>query len=117
MSDELTQWLRTQLDTDAIKLTDPYQAASWHNRGCESVPDILYPDREPGACDCGVPEQVLRDIDAKRRLLAEYIESEQSLAPLADMTDVGRVEGLRVAVAHMALPYADRSGYREQWRP
>ena len=48
-------------------------ADSIHNRSCESVPDILYPDRETGACDCGEPEAVIADSDAKLALIDAYL--------------------------------------------
>jgi hypothetical protein len=117
MDEDLVQWLRVQLDTDARENESPYADTAWHARGCENLPQVLYPDHESGPCDCGVPARVASEIDAKRRLLDEYTESEKSLPAFADMVDVGRVEGLRVAVAHIALPYAGRPGWDESWRP
>ena len=114
---DLVQWLRAQLDADTAEIADPYADKAWHARDCESVPDVLYPDRETGACDCGVPARVLREIEMKRSLVAAY----------ADMLTVGPdIEGgykrpIREALARqapnflivLALPYADRPGFVE----
>lgn len=118
MSD-LVQWLRAQLDKDEREITDPYQATSWHAKSCGSVPDVLYPECETGACDCGVPARVLRGIDADRALLADYASAQETVDAIAhpDMYDVGRAQGLEEAVRRRALSFADRPGYRAEWRP
>ena len=63
------------------------------------------------------PARVLREIDAKRQLLTD-------LAPLLAQTDAaidgewnGHDDLHGRLLAYVALPYADRSGYREEWRP
>jgi hypothetical protein len=56
-----------------------------HSRDCESVPDILYPDREPGACDCGEPEAAISHCDAKLALVDLHaITVEKADAPRYD---------------------------------
>lgn len=54
------------------------------------------------------PARVLRDVEAKRRLLQR---AESDLAD--DQWDEAAQETVKV----LALPYADREGYREEWRP
>ena len=54
------------------------------------------------------PARVLREIDAKRRTLGRIL----SHAAVMGQDDVHE-DVLRL----LALPYADRSGYREEWRP
>lgn len=117
--DELVEWLRAQLDEDAASTADPHAERAWHARGCESVPDVLYPDRETGACDCGVPARVLREIEADRKLVAEYVSAQETVDAIAhpDMYDVGRAQGLEDAVRRRASAYGQRPGYREDWRP
>nr|WP_203620394.1 DUF6221 family protein [Streptomyces sp. SID8499] len=67
------------------------------------------------------PARVLREIDAKRRI------TELCEPPLVEVTSPGDSErsfipgegppwGLNV-LKLLALPYADRPGYREEWRP
>ncbi|MCQ6250889.1 DUF6221 family protein [Streptomyces malaysiensis] len=62
------------------------------------------------------PARVLREIDAKRQVLAAYSQGAPS-----DVIDVkyarGYVDALGKAVRLLALPYADRPGYKESWRP
>lgn len=54
------------------------------------------------------PARVLREIDAKRRIIAAY-ENYDREAPELDVPE----SVLRL----LALPYADRDGYQESWRP
>ena len=63
------------------------------------------------------PARVLAEIDAKRRILAECERMllRDRLRP-GDYWD-GCRDALRSTVIALALPYADRPGYREEWRP
>lgn len=54
------------------------------------------------------PARVLREIDAKRRIIAEAAEYEPGISGYAEMHAVLRL---------LALPYADRPGFREEWAP
>lgn len=64
------------------------------------------------------PRSVLADIAAKRAVLelyrpvAEYDNAEESYEHAT-----GRAVGLGEAVRALALAYAHRDGYREEWRP
>ncbi|MEU5496199.1 DUF6221 family protein [Streptomyces griseofuscus] len=62
------------------------------------------------------PARVLREIDAKRQLLSRY---EAMAADVLVATGVEAIlsEYRRVILPGLALPYADRPGYREEWRP
>ncbi|MDG4749324.1 DUF6221 family protein [Micromonospora sp. WMMD718] len=66
------------------------------------------------------PARVLAEVDAKRRILdfLEYDRVDVSQAAGPPIT----VPGQRPAIAHpvlcmLALPYAGRPGYRDEWRP
>ncbi|MFF5773857.1 DUF6221 family protein [Streptomyces californicus] len=65
------------------------------------------------------PARVLREVEAKRRLLTDYEENAADLdaqhAP--DMDYVGRADGLETALQHLATAYADHPDYRDAWRP
>lgn len=82
------------------------------------------------------PARVLREADAKRQVLGRYDKAGQAVEELsarrnllhARGEDVLMVElGLESAIHGrdalagvlrlLALPYADRPGYREEWRP
>ncbi len=106
---ELVEFLRARLDEDAAELPD-----NLHLSWCERAQEYVY----AGApCDCGNPDRVLREIEAKRRLLEE-------LRPLTAEADGiiwseysshhGSEETL---LALLALPYSDHPDYREDWRP
>lgn len=65
------------------------QADSIHRRDCESLPDVLHPGRETGACDCGEPESVVADCDAKLALVKELEPPEEpDLTPRAGGDEV-----------------------------
>ena len=122
----MVQWLSKQLDSDA------YQCELWHHYECQLL--ALTQDGEaagsaqaalemfgkvPGAvCTCGVPAQVLRDIEAKRRLIADY----QKEARVMDQGHrTGWTEGGQAVREHLikawAAVYDQRDGYQEAWRP
>jgi hypothetical protein len=63
------------------------------------------------------PARVLREIDAKRRILAEvYPEVAKAEEMIQDeWHSGGDTDGDLLRL--LALPYADRPGYREEWRP
>ena len=82
------------------------------------------------------PARVLREIDAKRQVLTGYtktVERVEELDALRErlkargqdvfMTEMDRASAIHKRdVLHgvlqiLALPYADRPGYREEWRP
>ncbi|MEU8473735.1 DUF6221 family protein [Streptomyces hygroscopicus] len=69
------------------------------------------------------PDRVLREIDAKRKLLALYVEHERMDRETfeAEGDHARSLVSLRAAyldaVRHHAAVYADRPGYREEWRP
>ncbi|MCG0069713.1 hypothetical protein CFC35_05650 [Streptomyces sp. FBKL.4005] len=62
------------------------------------------------------PARVLREIEAKRRLLNEYTKVATN-----DVNEVeyahGWANALGEAVRLLALPYADHPNYRKEWRP
>jgi hypothetical protein len=120
MTVNLAVFLRARLDEDGARQKDSLTA--WHSRDCESLPDVLYPDREPGACDCGVPERMLAEVEAKRKLVAAY-ESAVTAYGAAELgttvSDLmtGSVNSLRYALQLAVLAYADHPGFKEEWLP
>ncbi len=53
------------------------------------------------------PAQVLTEVEAKRRIVAAVCDTKWS----------GSYAVRDVVLGHLALPYAGRPGYREEWRP
>ena len=82
------------------------------------------------------PARGLREVEAKREIVARYVAAAQATEDLKAlrerlqaqrrdvlMTDldlesaVHKRDELREVVRLLALPYADRDGYQEAWRP
>ncbi|MFE1361300.1 DUF6221 family protein [Streptomyces harbinensis] len=137
MSDDLVQWLRVQHDADdriARRAGD-----SFRQIGETGVIVATEGDRAEECASAnwaGVaehivthdPARVLREVDAKRRILEIHHviggwedEDGQDIGLgcnecgySAEYSDRG---GWCDTVRLLALPYADRPGYREEWRP
>nr|MDT0658045.1 DUF6221 family protein [Micromonospora sp. DSM 115978] len=124
MSDDLTAWLREQLDED--ERVARAAGAKWYTDSDgnirEDAPDGTSPYVACGSYGGGLedayqahiarhdPARVLAEVAAKRAILddcAEYVN---------DGT-VAATDGLagRTLIA-LAQPYADRPGWREEWR-
>jgi hypothetical protein len=122
--EDLAKWLSQQLDEDERiakeagghlgewRLATPLDDAELGDASWLRPPSLKHVERHD-------PARALRDVDAKRKLL------EQCRASLAS-EKAGGVDGawsesfgdgLLEAVKLLALPYADRPGYREDWRP
>ena len=70
------------------------------------------------SCDCGAVTRALADCEAKRQIVAELSEF------LTLSYDIGANDeaptllyGIERQLRHLALPYADHPGYREEWKP
>ncbi|WPP30014.1 MULTISPECIES: DUF6221 family protein [unclassified Streptomyces] len=146
--DELVAWLGVQLDEDEqIALTWPADQRNWNEYGDRRIHyasgagegvsavnvkanaalgwERIYVKRDGIGLSRHVaehdPARVLREINAKRRII------ELCAPPLVEVTGPGDMErsfvpgegspwGLDI-LKLLALPYADRPGYREDWRP
>lgn len=62
------------------------------------------------------PARVLRDVEADRRLLAEWLKAEADPA-IDDQWNAGLAAGLRLAVQIRTARYGDHPDYREEWKP
>jgi hypothetical protein len=124
--DELVQWLRAQLDEDEriARETHPVFLRWDYDEFVKEIRDL----GNGNEIASGViprygafiaehdPARVLREIDAKRRMLDAYAGVAAN-----DVNEVeyahGYANALGEAVRLLALPYVDRPGYREEWRP
>ena len=119
--DEFVQWLRAQLDEDERiareagerslewRLARPLDDAELGDAYWLRPPELKHVDRHD-------PARVLRDIDAKRQMLDRYEElraASKEDGLIGDVTE----EYQDFLLLLLALPYADRPGYREEWRP
>jgi hypothetical protein len=154
---DLVQWLTAQLDED-VRIA---RAACWDEQSdvwTASPPRASY-ERYTVVdyCDDGVvvvtpenadadgvgrhvaewdPARVLREIDFKRQILAQYTQAVQAVEELAAVRErlhargkdvlmteleqesaVHRRDTLLGVLRLLALPYVDRPGFREEWRP
>ena len=108
--DDLVQWLRAQLDDDDQEAQDALKRTTTTRRriGGEWVEGTVQPPEWRRSV--WGPARVLREIDAKRRTLIRCEEAMLSANPML-------VHFAKQTAWEMALPYADRPGYRDDWRP
>ena len=103
--DDLVTWLRAQLDTTEASTR---KLLYWAQQTILTLQDPkLLGKHIPGWHDWPDVERMcqerLADVDAKRRILD-------------DCEDRASVQALRLARL-VALPFAARPGYRDEWRP
>ncbi|CAL9529773.1 DUF6221 family protein [Streptomyces sp. enrichment culture] len=118
MSDDLIQWLRAQLDEDE----QAARAAALTEGLTGSLVDFLkheaaHVDVAPSEAHYArhTPARVLREIDAKRRIIEQHEryarERRRMMGGWDPQSDDSPI------LAALATVYADRPGYREEWRP
>lgn len=104
MSD-VAAFLRARLDDDM------------ESAGFLHVTDCDHPE-DPFACrcDCGVPQRVLRDVEAKRRIVTDYerVRAERKARP-DDLALAGALLALHGAVRALAGPFSDHPDYDPAW--
>jgi hypothetical protein len=100
--DDLVTWLRAQLDDDErvarVVMAEPggfYIEAETDDTNVMTIGAHVYR---------WTPKRVLAEVDAKRRMVDEAIRLESYGSEF---------QFLKM----LALPYADRPGYRDEWRP
>lgn len=140
--DDLVQWLRAQLDDDERTAREA-GGASWEElpvSGWVHTSALPASEWQPPGYDHHVasaplpadrahivrhdPARVLREIDAKRQIIDECAHWHDKLAreavdpspvPFPALGEV--LDAVTPILRALALPYADRPGYREEWRP
>lgn len=120
--DELVLWLGEQLDEDE----QIARAADADLSNLTGWVEIEYPETKADEAHAlrHSPARVLREIDAKRRILAECtywngkLNQEASNPPTHPYPCLGEIlDAVNPILRALALPYADRDGYREEWAP
>jgi hypothetical protein len=143
---ELITWLRAQLDDDERVARDAAREDTppWHLdyddrgydgkiRSAESYTVVHQEDSTPGRVTAEHiarwdPARVLAEVDAKRRILDEHeAMAGDTYGQRAgqDVCETCKESGSRYyhepypcpTVRLLALPFADRPGYQEGWRP
>ncbi|WP_326806045.1 DUF6221 family protein [Streptomyces sp. NBC_01788] len=147
--DGLVQWLRDQLDEDEQVARAagggwrelPKNWVSLRSSGVGQAPAhrvaLVLDEGERAHIVRHDPARVLRELDAKRRILALYATAIEGRTALRarmreaiekdsdEFTRLHRQESellemagrMAPVVRLLALPYVDRPGYREEWRP
>jgi hypothetical protein len=128
MSEDLVTWLRAQLDEDevgarAVKDRSEPWPGVWRADGDSAVRThcgwVLTHGRQGSPLAPGFtkhvarwnPARALAEVEAKRRILG-WVERAIAITE-ADGYNLFCEDLLRL----LALPYADRDGYRKEWRP
>jgi hypothetical protein len=129
--DDLVAFLRARLDEKAARA----QAAGgdeWSLHGHESDTVLIYSSHgEPVVYDEGSPApaqarhivdhspaRVLREVEAKRRLVDQYERAmENRRAHPDDLASAGALLALHGAVKLFALPFDVHPDYRPKWAP
>ncbi|NED75367.1 hypothetical protein G3I51_24190 [Streptomyces sp. SID9944] len=139
MTPDLPEWLRTQLDTDE-QIARAATPGPWEQSGIgeygwgvsfgRAGAGVEAEDSDQGRADADHiathdPARVLREIDAKRHLLDEHQDvNDGSCGTCVDgqwgYPTHGGSSPQRFpcrTLRLLALSYADRPGYRDEWRP
>lgn len=131
---ELVRWLRAQLDADEqiARAADGELSAVFTRIGSFD-PEMAADERHIMTHQ---PARVLREIDAKRRVIEAYTVAVERVAErsaeldrlkarkyetlMTEMdltTAIHQRDALGGVLRLLALAYADRPGYQESWRP
>lgn len=130
--DDLVRWLGVQLDEDE-RIADAARGQGdgrWHHDSSypngyvydEHNQPVVYDESTPSPEEAvhiaaHDPARVLREIDAKRKLLTDLLPDLQQ-ADRSIEGEWGSSDDLAERMLRLlALPYADREGYREEWAP
>ena len=111
MSD-LTAFLSARLDEAEAAANEIHRPCV-----CGSVDRDGEFDPDPIWCSCDYPARVLRDVKAKRKILAEYKPAARFDGPGEPEYAYGWAEGLGMAVRALAAVYSDHEDYRPEWQP
>ena len=109
---EILSFIRTQLDTAERDAYDVHSIdCAIHNS---------YPDSRID-CDCGVPDRLLRQVQAHRAILDEYVRVTQPGMKRPRYSgdaeewfsghDAGYLKALEFAIKTLVSIYSDRDGY------
>lgn len=125
MTDDLVTWLRAQLDEeqaraqllDGLRAPSPWRASGDAFDAYVETADGTIIEERGGTTYLAVakhiaehdPARVLAEVDAKRRILDLYEQAEYG--------DFARLTALDDVIRLLALPYAERPGYRPEWAP
>jgi hypothetical protein len=114
---DLIDWLRARLDDDQREAEAQQRFDAWvdEQRGTNVEAIVVPPLSQLGSA--GDPARVLAEVSAKRRILDYHVQL-AAAAPNAWEEGVAHAEAaIAFVVRLLALPHADRPGFRDEWRP
>jgi Family of unknown function (DUF6221) len=112
MSD-LAEFLNARLDEDEACMRVPVDHP--HYPQC-----LAWPSSISDPCECGLPVRMLREVEAKRRIIARYeycvkiAGEDQSSHPESGLADAA-YELLTFTLPALAAVYSDKPGYDPEW--
>jgi hypothetical protein len=113
---EIADFLRARLAEETARQQDIWE--QWHHKDCEAVPQVLYPDRETGTCDCGVPARVLADIEAKLALVDHMVGMLAAAEGDTEVDHYGALGAAEQTLCLLAQPFAGHPDHKgEEWKP
>lgn len=117
MNADLAEWLTEQVREDMRLVTERTEDGltlddSWHTRQCG-----YYQGEHMVPCDCAVPERVLHDCATKQQVVAIHIRQDNGPDQADSCWTCEGEDWPCPTLRLLALPYADRPGFREEWRP
>jgi Family of unknown function (DUF6221) len=117
----LTEFLTARLDEDEAAHREIHEA-----RVCSGCSDGWEAGFDPDRCDCGYPARVLREVEAKRKILADYeCQSGFSLPegvhdgrdPDERECDQALKDALEIVICDLAAIWSDHPDYQQEWKP
>jgi hypothetical protein len=125
---DLVGWLRAQLDEDEQAARGcggsewREHPSNWVSTTSSDRIALVVHDGDRGHITRHDPARVLREIDTKRRLLDLHQEKLEQGYGSDHCAECGFGETSQsyypcATLRLLALPYVDRPGYREDWRP
>jgi hypothetical protein len=122
--EDLVTWLREQIAEDqriaeaTARMWAPEPPVYEWDTKVARLEDAGWEPQEVATLDRHVvrwdPARVLREVEAKRRILDDYERYAAERRRAMGGWDSREVSPILTA---LALPYSDRPGYREEWRP
>jgi hypothetical protein len=113
--DDLVTWLRAQLSDDEREAHEQKRFDAWvdEQRGDHVDTIVIPPLSQLGSA--GDPDRVLAEVDAKRQMLAHI--GMVVISPGREALPAEYVAQMEWFLRLLALPYAGRDGWREEWAP
>ncbi|MFD6770609.1 DUF6221 family protein [Micromonospora chalcea] len=102
--DDLVTWLQQQLENQRF-----------NGEGLKKLAFAFPP--ETGAFLVEMGDLLVAEVDAKRRILDEAASVARFARQDGTPVSTGMLNVAQTMVELIALPYADRPGYRDEWRP